>query len=71
MDRTTGRPTPRLGLGQHLVEVLLDRLRVDAQRERRVGLRIHVHDEDLRPVRGQAARQGSRRSSSSRNRPSG
>ena len=45
------------GLGEDLVEVLIDHVWVDAERERRMGLGVEVHDQHPGAVGAEAARQ--------------
>ena len=46
-----------VGVREHLVEVLVEALRVGAERERRVGLRVEIDHEHAMAVRGQRARE--------------
>ena len=42
-------------VGEHLVEVLVERFRVDPERKARVGLRVEVDDQHARAVVREAA----------------
>ena len=48
-QRRAGELVRAARLCEHVVEVQVDALGVDAERERRVGLRIEVDDQDARP----------------------